>query len=315
MPSKLTSPIDNLLLRRVNNTLHGRSVYRSEDVPGHNVFRGYSTWEGNGHKGVGDGLDLFAVAKTPVYAIGDCTQTLWRNDASRLEVIYLEGSNWIAVYAHINAAHEGTGIQLKSGDIVGYIRGDLSDPHLHFELWVDGKAVSAPTAKILQTKVAAFVQAPIIPPPTTKQVWNFSGGAPIKEANGDITCTGMATQFDDHVTRTGIPADRIGVMGCALPRGLCAATKGSGFEGVLDRTLVRVYNIRTKKTAYCIVIDEGPAWVAQAGTGKPGAAMIDLNPGVAKVLGMSPGQNDQVDIRVFTGSNSIVTTLMNGVYN
>lgn len=307
MPSKLVPPIDSFTLRRVNNTLHGRSVYRPEDVPGHNCFRGYSEWDRNGNIGVGDALDLFSAKKAPVYAIGDCTQTRWKNDATRLEVIYLEGDNWVAVYAHINATHEGTGIKLKAGDIVGHVRGDLSDPHLHFELWVDGKAIAASTAKMLQTKMNAFFVAT----PATEQVWQFK---PVKDANGDITCTGIATQFDNHDTRTDIPADRAGVYGCALPRGYIAKTKGSGFEGVLDRSIVRVYNHTTKKTVYCVVIDEGPSWKAQAGTGKPGGGMIDLNPTAAAALGMKPEENAKVSIRVFAGSDVIAKSMMSGVY-
>lgn len=72
---------------RVNATLHGRSVHRPVDVPGHNVFKGYSTWETNGHVGVGDAVDLFAAPGAPVYAMHDGTITDWRNDASRLEVV------------------------------------------------------------------------------------------------------------------------------------------------------------------------------------------------------------------------------------
>jgi murein DD-endopeptidase MepM/ murein hydrolase activator NlpD len=135
----MLSPISDLKKRRINKTLHGRSVYRPRDVPGHNVFLGYSTWAANGHVGVGDGLDLFAVGGAPVYAPFDGVQTRWLHDATRLEVIYLERADGAtAVLAHVNAKHEGTGIKVQAGEIVGWVRKDLSDPHLHFELRMPG---------------------------------------------------------------------------------------------------------------------------------------------------------------------------------
>jgi murein DD-endopeptidase MepM/ murein hydrolase activator NlpD len=151
----MLAPIRDFLRRRVNQTLHGRSVYRSADVPGHNVFKGYGTWSGNGHKGVGDGLDLFAPAGTPVYAPFDGVQVRWDNDTSKLEVIYLQRADGaVAVLAHINATHEGEGVAVKAGEIVGTVRGDLGDPHLHYELWMGGKAVSARSARKLQQRLA-----------------------------------------------------------------------------------------------------------------------------------------------------------------
>lgn len=136
----MLSPIGpKLKTCRINNTLHGRSVYRPRDVPGHNIFLGYSTWAQNGHVGVGDGIDLFAPAGSPVQAPFDGTQTVWRNDATKLEVVYIEREDGAtAVLAHINATHEGTGLKIKAGEIVGRMRGDLKDPHLHYELRMPG---------------------------------------------------------------------------------------------------------------------------------------------------------------------------------
>ena len=131
--------------------------------------------------------------------------------------------------------------------------------------------------------------------PSGGQQWQFK---PVLEPSGDIVCKGMATQFNDHTTRTGIPADRPGLIACSLPRGLCAATRGSGFEGVPDLALVRVHCEATRKTIVAVVIDEGPAWRAQAGTGEPGGAMIDLTPAAARALGLKAKQNAQVRIRV-----------------
>jgi hypothetical protein len=164
--SKYVEPIGDMSSRRTNVTLHGRSVHRPENVSGHNVFKGYSTWAENGHHGVGDGVDLFAEAGTEVYAIADGVQTKWQGDATRKEVIYLEGEDWLAVYAHINAAKEGTNLKVAKGELVGKVRSDLSDPHVHFELWLGGSAVHARTSGGLRdTMRAKLCLTSVVPQP------------------------------------------------------------------------------------------------------------------------------------------------------
>jgi len=120
----------------------------------------------------------------------------------------------------------------------------------------------------------------------------------------DIFATGMATQWNDHVTSSGTPADRPGLYGCALPTRRCAATAGSPFPRLPWHTLVRVWCPLTSKLVYCILIDEGPNKIAMAGTGKRGSAMIDLNPAAARALNLKRGQNVKVSIRIFRGSES-----------
>lgn len=151
---RLIPPIEKFDSATVNNTLHGRSVYRSEDVPGHNVFKGWSTWASNGHKGVGDGLDIGGQGwRTPVVAVCDGVQTYFANDMTKLEVLYLEGDGIVAVYAHVNAVYEGTGKHWKQGDTIGVLRGDLNSPHVHFELWVDGAVLADQTPERLRAKM------------------------------------------------------------------------------------------------------------------------------------------------------------------
>ena len=146
-------PILRMRSRRVNATLHGRSVFRSEDVQGHNVFEGYVEWKTNGHKGIGDAIDLFAPGGTKVYAIGDGVQDKWRNDTTKLEYVRIRGDNWLAIYAHINAALESNHVPVRKGQLLGRVRSDLSDPHLHFELWFEGVAVSGRTPGILRQRM------------------------------------------------------------------------------------------------------------------------------------------------------------------
>jgi hypothetical protein len=161
----------------------------------------------------------------------------------------------------------------------------------------DGGVVAVPVPVVVAPKPGEAVE------PAERQVWRFK---PVRDDSGDIICHGLATSFDDHDTRTGIHADRAGLVACSLPRGLCKATEGSGFEGVPDLTLVRVYCIETRRIIVAPVIDEGPAWVAEAGTGKPGSAMIDLTPAALAALGLKPGQNAEVVIRVLANTRAAV---------
>jgi murein DD-endopeptidase MepM/ murein hydrolase activator NlpD len=178
---KLHVPIDGFDSSRINQTLHGRSVYRTEDVTGHNVFKGYNT------PGEGDALDIAGTGwKSPVYAVCDGAITRWQFDAKRLEVIYFEGisdGDYItAVYAHINRDES---IKLSApvprGTKLGVVRGDLSDPHLHFELWVNGMSVAAPRPEALRDKMVALMDmgnggagTPDEPSPWAKEDWDWA---------------------------------------------------------------------------------------------------------------------------------------------
>ncbi len=167
-----------------------------------------------------------------------------------------------------------------------------------------GLAITAegPTADQRGRFCGAYRLLPLAADQPVAQVWHIE----VIPDPTDIVARGMATTWTDHVTRTGIPADTPGLIACSLPRGLCKQTKGSPFTGVPDYTLVRVYYPKTGKMVVAPVIDEGPAWEAQAGTGQPGSAMIDLTPAAHKALGNEPGRNIQVLIRVLKGSETVV---------
>ena len=122
-------PLDVRGYCRVNRTLHGRSVYRPADVPGHNVFHGYN------RPGWGDGVDLFCLGGTPVRAMEDCRQEMHQGDGTRKEVITLRGAGLLVVYAHISAKYGGRGAGWRQGDVVGWVRKELGDPHLHLEVF------------------------------------------------------------------------------------------------------------------------------------------------------------------------------------
>jgi murein DD-endopeptidase MepM/ murein hydrolase activator NlpD len=138
-------PLDgNLLGRKLNGTHHGRSVYRKKDVPGHNVIIGYS------RPGTGDAVDFGANAGESVYAVhsGSITRVFGKGEV--LEGIYItsEGNKIVTVYAHTHLKDwVKLGSKVVEGQVIGYVGRKLKWPHLHFEMWIGGKAISNRTIK------------------------------------------------------------------------------------------------------------------------------------------------------------------------
>ncbi|MEN6521277.1 MAG: M23 family metallopeptidase [Armatimonadota bacterium] len=151
----MVSPIKGgIANRRYNKTLHGRSVYRKMDVPGHNVVLGYSS------PGVGDGLDIFTNAGEPVFAMhgGRINRIADRN--GRLACIYIAGKDMTTVYAHLHI-HEKIrlGTVVREGECIGWVGRKLKDPHLHLEAWTGGKCISAKTPAQLAVKIGQIIAA------------------------------------------------------------------------------------------------------------------------------------------------------------
>lgn len=133
----MIAPVSNLLKRRTNRTLHGRSIWSKQDVSGHNVFKGYNT------PGVGDGVDLFGAAGTPVVDCWEGRVIDHRGEGTKTEVIYIKRADGaVAVYGHIRSELR-EGELVKAGQRVGVMNSLLQDPHLHFECWMGGAAVTA----------------------------------------------------------------------------------------------------------------------------------------------------------------------------
>lgn len=136
---------------RLNRTLHGRSVYRKKDVPGHNVFWGYN------HPGTGDGLDLFVPGGEPVFAMhsGVARQIQEYGRNGKLAIL---GSDEASLYAHIHVK-EGLkdGSFVREGQVIGYVGKLLKDPHLHLEVKIGGKAVSGIRPKSFAYKLKELI--------------------------------------------------------------------------------------------------------------------------------------------------------------
>jgi len=149
----MISPLKNgIANRRYNKTLHGRSVYRKTDVPGHNVVLGYS------RPGVGDALDVFVMAGEPVFAMHGGRINRIADRDGRLACIYVAGKGVTTVYAHLHI-HEKIklGMTVREGECIGWVGRKLKDPHLHLEVWTNGKSVSARTPSQLALKISRMI--------------------------------------------------------------------------------------------------------------------------------------------------------------
>lgn len=137
---------------RVNQTLHGNSVYRSKSVPGHNVF----------HKG-SDGLDVFVPAGTEVYACCAGRVINIAGKGGKLERIEysgtVEGVVVTILVAHISvkpALHIGA--NLEAGQVIGYVGRKIKDPHPHIECKRDGKPLAGETPRELRERWERIVE-------------------------------------------------------------------------------------------------------------------------------------------------------------
>jgi murein DD-endopeptidase MepM/ murein hydrolase activator NlpD len=154
----LTNPLGCKLDRlRVNRTLHGRSVYRKIDVPGHNVVNGYS------RPGTKDGVDLFCPAGTPVMATHAGVVTRVADRDGLLGCIYIKGQvrghEVLVVLAHLHIKDAVVfGSDIEDGQIVGYVGRKLKDPHLHLEVVIDGVPISGRTAKKYVAELVKIVK-------------------------------------------------------------------------------------------------------------------------------------------------------------
>lgn len=153
---KLARPIHGDITKcRLNRTLHGRSHYRVQNVSGHNCIKGFNS------PGTGDALDIFQPKGTEIFAVCSGQIATMRDVGGKLSCLYLDGVQTgheiTAVYAHCKYK-DGIepGAHVKAGECIGWIDDEVSDPHLHFELWLDGRAISEPTAFKLAKRMAGY---------------------------------------------------------------------------------------------------------------------------------------------------------------
>ena len=92
------------------------------------------------------GMDFTAPRGTPVYASGDGIIGRADNRAAGYgkHVRIDHGFGYVSLYAHLNKFNVKRRQKVKRGDIIGYVgsTGRSVGPHLHYEIFKDGKRVN-----------------------------------------------------------------------------------------------------------------------------------------------------------------------------
>jgi len=92
------------------------------------------------------GVDISCDSKIPVRATADgvVSHSGWVGNSGNV-VILEHGCGFSTVYAHNNTNAVKVGSRVKRNDIIGYAgsTGKSTGPHVHYEIWKDGKTVDA----------------------------------------------------------------------------------------------------------------------------------------------------------------------------
>jgi murein DD-endopeptidase MepM/ murein hydrolase activator NlpD len=83
-----------------------------------------------------NGLDLNAQVNTPVYAVADGKVRVARYDNSYGYYLALDHGNYGTLYSHLSRYIVTEGNTIRAGEIIAYSgsTGDVTGPHLHFEM-------------------------------------------------------------------------------------------------------------------------------------------------------------------------------------
>jgi murein DD-endopeptidase MepM/ murein hydrolase activator NlpD len=91
------------------------------------------------------GVDLACDKGTPIRATADGIVSHSGNTVVSGQVVVLEhGFGFSTIYAHNSKNTVKVGQRVRKGDIIGYVgsTGRSTGPHLHYEIWKDGKRVN-----------------------------------------------------------------------------------------------------------------------------------------------------------------------------
>jgi murein DD-endopeptidase MepM/ murein hydrolase activator NlpD len=110
---------------------------------------------GYNNPGTGDAVDFFGPKGEPVYAAHDGTIRRIADPGGKLSCLYINGNHVLTVYAHVSIKPGlRLGSLVKEGQVIGWIGKRLRDPHLHFECWLNGKALTGRTPGEVARKMA-----------------------------------------------------------------------------------------------------------------------------------------------------------------
>lgn len=108
------------------------------------ITSGYGLRLRGGWPDIHRGVDLDVPTGTPVYAMS-AAQVRFAGVMSGFgNVVWLDhGGGTLTIYAHLSEIRVREGARTGPGDLVGLsgATGDVTAPHLHFEVWRWGRAV------------------------------------------------------------------------------------------------------------------------------------------------------------------------------
>lgn len=90
------------------------------------------------------GVDLDVPHGTPVRAMSDAQVRFAGAMSGYGNVVWLDhGGSVLSVYAHLSEIHVTAGTLVRGGSVIGLsgASGDVTGPHLHFEVWRWGRPV------------------------------------------------------------------------------------------------------------------------------------------------------------------------------
>ena len=99
------------------------------------------------------GIDFAAQTGTPILAAGNgiVTEARWNGGYGRwVRLNHTQG--WDTGYAHMSAVTVRPGQRVSQGDVIGYVgtTGRSTGPHLHFEVWHNGRPIDPKSARVPQ---------------------------------------------------------------------------------------------------------------------------------------------------------------------
>lgn len=135
-----------------NRTNHGTSVSYPQRTNGHNTILHKNNHFGaetvmNASISMGEAVDIGAAAGTKVFSPTDGkvlrASTIHR-DGSDGYMVIIESANkkCVSVMAHLTQPLVADGSTVTAGQELGRLTGSIANPHLHFELWVDGQPIN-----------------------------------------------------------------------------------------------------------------------------------------------------------------------------
>ncbi len=154
---------------------NGRSVRRAllkTPVDGARISSGYGLRKHpiQGYNKMHRGVDFAAPRGTPIYAAGRGTiEAIGRNGGYGKYIRVRHNGTYKTAYAHMKSYARGLtrGARVKQGQVIGYVgsTGNSTGPHLHYEIFMDGKRVNPRKIKLPSGKkltgadLKAFQQA------------------------------------------------------------------------------------------------------------------------------------------------------------